>query len=133
VLSFFHVPSDPTEHSTRDGLFERRRGRGRRLRALRWVDARGLRQSRAASAATFAGKVFGTTLLVWIYCKPLKFHKTTKTFLGKTWHWNHINLEMLGKILEVDRLNGGGPSGRRLRAGSEGTPDRIMARHVSSC
>ena len=32
-----------TDHASRDGLFERRRGRGRRLRALRRVDARGLR------------------------------------------------------------------------------------------
>jgi hypothetical protein len=35
-------------------------------------------------------------LLIWIYCKPLKSHKTAKTFFGKAWHWNHTSLEILG-------------------------------------
>jgi hypothetical protein len=29
-------------------------------------------------------------------CKSLKSHKTSKTFLGKAWHWNHRSLEKLG-------------------------------------
>src|SRR5277367_5483874 len=26
------------------------------------------------------------SLLIWIYCNPLKSHKTAKAFFGKAWH-----------------------------------------------
>ena len=48
-----------------------------------------------------AQKIWRTTLWIWIYCNPLKTHKTTKTFLGKAWHWNRISLEKLAKSLEA--------------------------------
>jgi|ERR1700677_779902 hypothetical protein len=41
------------------------------------------------------------TLLIWIYCKPLKSHKTAKAFFGNPWHWNRISLESLAKNLEA--------------------------------
>jgi hypothetical protein len=41
-------------------------------------------------------KQLGSYLWIWIYCNPLKSHKTAKTFFGKAWHWNRISLEKLG-------------------------------------
>ena len=49
-------------------------------------------------------KIWKPSLLVCIYCNPLKSHKTTNTFFGKAWHWNHRNLEKLAGSLEVNRL-----------------------------
>jgi hypothetical protein len=48
-------------------------------------------------------KIWMTTIGIWIYCNPLRSPKTTKTLLGKAWHWNHISLENLGKSLELAR------------------------------
>jgi hypothetical protein len=48
-------------------------------------------------------KILRTELFVWIYCNPLKFHKTAKTFFGKAWHWNHRYLEIFAKYLEAGR------------------------------
>src|SRR5271155_363441 len=31
------------------------------------------------------GKILGTNVLVWIYCNPLKSHKTAKAFFGNVW------------------------------------------------
>src|SRR5580698_3863210 len=30
-------------------------------------------------------KIWRTTLSIWIYCKPLKSHKTAKAFFGNVW------------------------------------------------
>jgi len=38
---------------------------------------------------------------IWKTCNPLKSHKTNKTFLEKTWPWNHTSLEKLAKSLEA--------------------------------
>jgi hypothetical protein len=58
-------------------------------------------------------EIWQTSLRIWTYCKPLKYLKTTKTFLGKTWHWNHTYLEMFGKKAWRE---GGAPERRRVVA-----------------
>jgi hypothetical protein len=36
-------------------------------------------------ALILEGKKLGTTLSIWIYCKPLKFLKTAKAIFGNVW------------------------------------------------
>jgi hypothetical protein len=38
-----------------------------------------------SSSPLSAPKTWRTTLWIWIYCNPLKSHKTAKTFFGKAW------------------------------------------------
>jgi hypothetical protein len=52
--------------------------------------------------------------LIWSYRNSLKSHKTTKTFFGKSWHWNHTSLEILGESLE----RGGQAASRKRPGGS---------------
>jgi hypothetical protein len=56
-----------------------------------------------ASSSVTEVKIWRVAMCIWIYRNPLKSQKTTKTFLGKAWHWNHTFLEKLGKSLEVAR------------------------------
>jgi hypothetical protein len=46
---------------------------------LAWAGAVGLIEP------TWRRKIWKPILLVWIYCNPLKSHKTTKTFFGNPW------------------------------------------------
>jgi hypothetical protein len=48
----------------------------------------GPQRPQASPAPLRRQKIWRTTLWIWIYCNPLKSHKTAKTFLGKAWHWN---------------------------------------------
>jgi len=57
-----------------------------------------------------------TNLEIWIYCKPLKSHKTAKTFLGNPWHWNHRNLEMLAQKAWRTAANDADAIGAKVRA-----------------
>jgi hypothetical protein len=54
-----------------------------------------------AERGAAATKSLEVSFYVWKPCNSLKFHKTTKAFFGKAWHWNHTYLEKLGKTLEV--------------------------------
>jgi hypothetical protein len=40
---------------------------------------------RRVMSALRGQKVWKPSLFIWNYCKPLKSHKTTKTFFGNPW------------------------------------------------
>ena len=50
--------------------------------------------------------IWRAELLIWIYCNPLKSHKTATKLFGTARHWNRISVERLGKSGE------GGGAGR---------------------
>src|ERR1700734_3606041 len=56
-----------------------------------------VRSGRRAELARGQPKKLGETeKWVWVYCKPLKFPKTAKTFFGNPWRRNRTSLEILG-------------------------------------